>query len=211
VSQDYPEALAYVGLARDRQGKDGGLWIEQAVAQDGQNAVIRFIQGLHLRFEDDLTGSLNALVRAVTLDPQNPAYYAELGTAYQLVGDLENAERWLRVAVEVSNQDVRFQRLLALFYAEELPNLGDASLSDFEMMATLMPDDPEVQAAIAWAAYRAGDNETALAQLDAVLLLVPDHPRSLYYKARIALAGEQWAEARQSTWNHRLMVKRSGC
>ncbi len=196
MSPVYPEALAYTGLARDHQGKDGGAWVARALALDPQNPVVRFIEGLHLRHTGDLQGSLDALVQAVALDPQNPAYYAELGTAYHLTGDLENAERWLRVAVDVSNQAAEFQRLLALFYAQEAPGLTSGGMSDLEMVATLMPDDPEVQASLGWARYGAGDTQAALEYLDAVLEVVPDHPRSLYYKARIALESERWDDAR---------------
>lgn len=187
MGQAQPEVFAYAGLARDRQGKDGSLWISRAVAQAPQNPVARFIYGLHLRDQGEFNRSLNALVQAVVLDPTNPAYYAELGTAYQLVDDLENAERWLRMAVETSNQDPRFQRLLALFYAEEAPRLDEGGFSDLEALAALLPDDPEVRAALGWAMYQAGDAEAAMQALDAVLADVPDHPRSLMYKARIYL------------------------
>jgi tetratricopeptide (TPR) repeat protein len=196
VGQQYPEALAYVGLARDRQGKDSRAAIQQAVALGSQNAVVRFIQGLHLREQEDLAGSLDALVQAAVLDPDNPAYYAELGSAYRLLGDLENAEHWLREAVEISNQDPRFQQLLALFYAEEGPSLDADGLSELEAMATIVPDDPDVQAGLGWGLYRSGDVEAALEKLDAILDTVPQHPRSLYYKARIMLETGKLDEAR---------------
>ncbi len=187
LGQTFPEVLAYVGLAQDRQGKDGSEWINRAVAVDPQNPVARFIYGLHLRDLGELDRSLNALVQAVVLDPDNPAYYAELGTAYQLVGDVENAERWLRMAVETSNQDARFQQLLALLFAEETSRLGAGGFSDLEAIAALLPDDPEVQAGVGWATYQEGDVDGALEILDAVLADLPQHPRSLMYKARIRL------------------------
>jgi tetratricopeptide (TPR) repeat protein len=196
VGQVYPEALAYVGLARDRQGLDGSGQIAQAVALDSQSAIVRFIQGLHLRDQADLAGSRDALIQAVALDPENPAYYAELGTAYRLVGDIENAGRWLRVAVALSNQDSRFQELLALFYAEESLNLEANIIADLESVVALMPENPDVQAALGWALHQAEDTQAALEQLDSVLNAYPDHPRSLLYKARIWLEIGQMAEAR---------------
>jgi tetratricopeptide (TPR) repeat protein len=196
VGQHYPEALAYVGLARDRQGKDGTAEIAQALALDLQNPVVRFIQGLHLREQNDLAGSLDALVQAAVLAPNNPAYYAELGSAYRLLGDLENAENMLRTAVEISSQDPRFQQLLALFYAEEAPSLDEGGLTELEALATIVPDDPDVQAGLGWALYHAGHVEAALEKLDAILDTVPEHPRSLYYKARIRLETGNLDEAR---------------
>lgn len=191
VGQQYPEALAYVALARDRQGKDSRAAMSRALLFGSQNAVVRFIQGLYLRQQNDLAGSLDALVQASVLDPDNPAYYAELSSAYRLLGDMDNAERWLRTAVEVSNQDPRFQQLLALFYAEAAPQL-----SELEALATIVPDDPDVQAGLGWGLYRAGDTAAALEKLDAILGTAPQHPRSLYYKARILLETNRLDEAR---------------
>ena len=49
TGEAYAEGMAYVSLARDQQGKDGGAWIERAVNAEPQNAVVRYLQGLHLR------------------------------------------------------------------------------------------------------------------------------------------------------------------
>ena len=187
TNPEYAEAYAYVALARDRQGKDGHDWITSALALGQQNDAVRFIQGLHLRERADYDASLDAFVLAVAMNPQNPAYYAELGTAYRLTGDMDNAERWLQVAVDVSNRDPRFQQLLALFYADEEYQLNDGGLALLEDLTAAMPDDMDVQAGFGWALYQAGDPEGALTQLDGVLERAPDHPRSLHYKATIWL------------------------
>lgn len=123
LGDSYPEALAYAGLARDFQGKDGGALIDQAVALAARSAVVRYVEGLHLRAIGDYAGSLAAFVQAVALDPDNPGYYAALGAAYERVGDLENAERWLRVAVETSGGDPRFQELLNGLQAGQMPSV----------------------------------------------------------------------------------------
>jgi tetratricopeptide (TPR) repeat protein len=112
------EALAYIGLSRERQGKDGAVWIEQAITLAPDNPQIWYVWALHLRALNDTMGSLNALIEATSLDPNNPAFYAELGSAYRLVGDLNSAEYWLKIAVEISQQDPVFQQLLDQFYTE---------------------------------------------------------------------------------------------
>jgi tetratricopeptide (TPR) repeat protein len=179
----FGEALAYVGLARDRQGKSGEIAFQQAVALEPQNAVVQFLWGLHLREHDDLEANRDALEAATTLDSENPAYLAELGTAYRLLGDLENAERWLQVAVDNSGGDLRFAQLLALFYAEEGYQLAERGLN----LLTQLEDDPEAQAGLGLAYYQAGDTSAALEQLDSVLAAMPFHARSLHYKAKILL------------------------
>jgi tetratricopeptide (TPR) repeat protein len=117
LGEPYPEALAFLGLARDQQGKDGGDVIERSVALSPTNPQVRYIQGLHLRGEADYAGSLEAFFRAMASDPNSPAYAAELGEAYKLVGDFGIAEEWFKAAVTLSNDDPRFQGLLDAFYA----------------------------------------------------------------------------------------------
>jgi len=118
VGQDYPEALAYTALARDHQGKDGSPWIDRAVTLDSQNPLVRYLQAMHLRLAGDYDSSLEAMIQAVALDPQNPGLYAELGTAYWLVDDLEQAEYWLEFAVNLSDNDPRYQQMLDQFRSE---------------------------------------------------------------------------------------------
>jgi len=118
VTAPNPEALAYLGLSRERQGKDGAVWIEQALTLAPDSPQVLYVWGLHLRTLNDTIGSLNALIEATSLDPNNPAFYAELGSAYRLVGDLNSAEYWLKIAVEISQQDPVFQQLLDQFYTE---------------------------------------------------------------------------------------------
>ncbi len=122
VDNPLPEALAYAGLARDRQGKDGSQQIAEAVALASDNSQVRYLQGLHLRAMGDNEGSRAAFESAVALDPLNPAYAAELGTAFQLLGNLAEAESWLQVAIRTSGDDPGFQQLLADFYAASLNN-----------------------------------------------------------------------------------------
>jgi tetratricopeptide (TPR) repeat protein len=118
IGEPFPEALAYAGLARDEQGKDGSLQIEQALALAPDNPSVYYLQGLHLRSRGELVSSIAAFQNAITLDPTNPAYAAEIGSAYRLYGDNTQAEFWLQEAVRLSNGDARFQRLLDQFYAE---------------------------------------------------------------------------------------------
>lgn len=118
LGESFPEALAYLGLARDRQGKDGRAPVDQAYIVAPDNAQVLYLRGLHLRAVYDYEGSLDHFAKAMAADPTNPAYAAELSTAYRLASDLPSAEAWLKTAVTLSNDDPRFQDLLAAFYAD---------------------------------------------------------------------------------------------
>lgn len=185
------EALAYVGLTRSRQGLDGDPWIDAALQTELESPAVFYVQGLHLRTENDMVGSLNALIQAVLLDPNNPALYAELGSAYRLVGDLQGAEYWLKVAVDVSQNAPQFQELLAMFYAETGHNLDAGGLPILELAAAALPNSPNARAAYGWGLYQSGERERGLAELDAALRLDPNNPRALFFRALVALeAGE---------------------
>lgn len=188
IAAPYPQALAYTALARDRQGKAATAWMDEALQLAPDDAPVRYLQGLHLRAVGDYPGSLDALAQAVALDPENPAYQAELASAYRLLGDLRYAEYWLESAVRVSNQDPRFSELLALFYADEAENLtGEGIDALAQMAAALEESDADVQAGLGWALFAAGRHDEALAAFEAALALDAGNARALYYKGRALL------------------------
>lgn len=112
LGDPYPEALAYAGLARDQQGKDGGAQIARALALGPQISLVRYLEGLYHRLNGDDAASIAALRLAVMLEPQNPAYAAELGAAYQRSGDFSQAQFWMQQALMLSGGDPRFQDML---------------------------------------------------------------------------------------------------
>jgi len=103
--------LAGLAVARDYQGKDGGAWIERAVALGPDSAAVRALQSTHLRLTGDLEGSLQAQITAAGLAPDSPAILAGLAAAYQRAGDLEAARRWSSAAVALAPDDPRYAAL----------------------------------------------------------------------------------------------------
>jgi Flp pilus assembly protein TadD len=133
--ESLPEALAYAGFARAMQAEEGGDWIDRAVALAPTSATVRLLQGLYLRRIGDYEGSQRALAAAAGLDPQNPVMFAELGTSYQLLGDLMLARRWLEQALALSDGDSRFQERL-----DELTSAEAQLLRDFGVTAEATDD-----------------------------------------------------------------------
>ncbi|MEO0563348.1 MAG: tetratricopeptide repeat protein [Chloroflexota bacterium] len=182
-----PEALAYASLAQNRLGKDGTQAIATAVILQPQDPQIRFLEALHYRHIGAYNTSLDIMIQAVALAPESPTLFAELGTAYRLTGELEQAEYWLRAAVGFSENDPQFQELLAQFYAQEAYNLGGDGLAALNSIMQNNPEDPELLAGMGWAFYQLGDREEGEAFIDQALVVAPSNPRALYYKARVLL------------------------
>lgn len=181
------ETLAYLGFVREQQNKDGSVSLERARQLAPSSPQVLYLYALYLRGRGDEQGSLDVIIQAITFDPNNPALYAELGLAYQLVGNPSEAEHWLQIAVEFSNNDPRFQRLLVQFYAEEAFSLSNNGIEALQQAAQEMPNDPNVRASIGWALYAQGDTAGALLELDLALRLDPNNSRALFYKGRILL------------------------
>lgn len=191
----YPEAMAYVALARRVQGKPAETWMVQALALGADVPQVYYLYGLHLRANGLYEESLDALRVAVRLDPQNPAYYAEMGTAYRLLFDYTQAEYWLRVALAVSDEDPVFQTMLASFYAEEGYHLTPESLAFMQAVGEYLPADPALFASYGWALYSLGDVTRGGQAIDAALSMAPENPTALHYKARFLLDQDRQDEA----------------
>ncbi len=191
----YPEAMAYVALARRSQGKSADTWMAQALALGAAVPPVHYLHGLHLRASGLYEESLDALRVAVQLDPENPAYYAELGAAYRLLFDYTQAEYWLRMALTVSDEDLVFQTMLATFYAEEGYHLTQESLDFMQAMGEDLPADPVLFAGYGWALYSLGDVAGGEQAIDAALSMAPEDPTALYYKARFLLDQDRQDEA----------------
>lgn len=193
--EPFPEALVYQGLARAMQGKAEGGLVTRAVALAPTDARVRYLQGVYLRATDDPNGAIDALAQAITLDPQNPALYAELGGAYRDLRDLEQAERWLQMALALSGSAPRYRELLALFYADEAENLTTSGVAALETELGILAGSADLQAGYGWALVVAGETERGSALIAAALAAEPDNPRALYYQAQLYLSNGQAAEA----------------
>jgi Flp pilus assembly protein TadD len=185
--EPYAEALAYLGLARDHQGKDGSASVLRAVMLEPENPRVRFLQGLHLRAAGNNRAAIDALAQAAALDPQNPAYYAELAQAYRAEGSLGRAEQLLLTAVGLAGSDTRYLEMLALFYADEAQSLTGDGFSTLEGLTSMLSSDADVQAGYGWAVFITGDTERGLSVIEQVLSVEPENARARYYKALILL------------------------
>jgi tetratricopeptide (TPR) repeat protein len=187
IGHPYPEALAYTGLARITQGKEGVAWMEQALIYGSDSGQVQYLHGLYLRGKEDYENSRLAFSQATTLEPDNPVYYAELSSAYRLLDDYQQAEHWLLIAVSVSGDAPEFHQLLATFYAQYGNNLSTDSLGSIQAAGEHLPPDPTLLSSIGWALYTMGDIPGALAKMDAALAINPYHPQSLYYKVGLLI------------------------
>jgi tetratricopeptide (TPR) repeat protein len=177
------EAYAYVAILRQAQDERSSYWMQQGLLRGQRNPTVAYLNGLYLRRNDDYKASLQEFSRAVLLQPENPALYAEMGKAHELLFQYESAEHWLTMAVDISDNDPRYASLLASFYI----NSGYGTLDNLRNLRQDMPEDPSLIAGIGWQLYNNGNLDEGIAEIDYALSIDPNNAEALYYKARTLL------------------------
>lgn len=154
---------------------DGALrWLGEAIRKDENIAAYHADLAEALTREptpESLALARTALQRAIDLEPANPAYYHQLGTVLQQLGDLENARLLFLRAIEHDSRHVEpFAGLAALGHrlghpstpalfarlerqARELQRAEEAARDRLRQQ----PRDPEARFAVAAALTRRGD------------------------------------------------------
>lgn len=176
-----PTALAYLGLARDQQGRDGLPSLQAALALSPNDPLLRYLEGVHMRHVGDERAAFDAFSQAYWLDQSNPALAAEAGVSLQHLSDFEGAEQWFRQAVSVAPADAQWTRLLAAFYADTGFQLDGEGLTFIEDAAASAADDPDLQISLGWAYQQVGNTEQARTILSDALAEAPQNWRGWIY------------------------------
>ncbi len=176
-----PTALAYLGYARDQQGRDGLADIQDARAMNPNDPLIYYLLGLHWRQAQDHRQAYEAFNHAYWLDAANPALAAEVAVSLQNLSDLAGAATWYQQAVELAPADIQWRRLLAAFYADTGFELESSGLAFIEQAHAIAPDDADIQASLGWAYQQLDDTRRAYDELSAAVSADPAQPRSRYY------------------------------
>lgn len=140
VVVDSNDALetAYIGLARYMQGKPAQDWFIRALSTDVSHDQIHYLYSIYLRGISDLDGSLQAISNAISLNPNNPAYYFELGMTYYARNDKQQGDYWIQFAQTLGSGSDTIQRLIDDFYDQQ-----QQTLFDFDALQALLDATPE--------------------------------------------------------------------
>lgn len=181
ANDGFADAFAYLGLAQDRQGKDGTQALAQAAALTPDSPLVNFLYGLHFRALSQSADALPWLHKAQASDPNNPAIAAELGGAYAATGDLANGEVWFRQAVALNDRDGQFWLLLARFYVDRDYKVTEEGLPAARMAVGLNPNSALAADALGYALILTGDGLTGKQELERALGLDPSLAAAQYH------------------------------
>ncbi len=174
-----PEALAWLGEARQHVGQDGRPDLDRALLVDPRDATVRALRGLYFRRQGQNAQALNEYKAAARAEPTNPAFQSALGEAYAAAGDLVAALQAYQTATTLSPANATYWRLLALFCADNGVQVAEIGLPAAQKAALLAPKDAAVLDALGWSYAQAGYYEqgrkTLQRAIDASATLAEPH------------------------------------
>lgn len=168
------EAWAWLGEAQQQLGQDGSEALARAFLDGEDSAIVFALRGMYWNRQGDYQSMLQDYLSAAEMDPSNPAWLAQIGNAQGKIGDLIAALSAYQKAVELSNEDPAYLRLLVLFCLEYQIHLEDVAIPSAERAVELAPQDPLALDALGWAYYWAGKYPDALSILEAAAKDFPD-------------------------------------
>ncbi len=182
----YAEAWAWLGECRHQLGfEDGGQYITHAYRLRPDSPLVLALYALYHQRSGDDTLAQRAFEELTRREPQNPVWWAALGSAQARSGLLPQALQSYQTAVALRPQDPAYYKLLAGFCADYdfmALEVGAGAALEARQRA---PQDPEVRVLQARLMLLSGYEDTALNLLDQALALDPENAAAAYYKGFI--------------------------
>ena len=117
--------------------------------------------------------AIEILEKALETTPNNPDTNYWLGIAYQEVGNLEQAEHYLRTTIALSPEREEAYNALGYFFAEHGTNLDEA-VRLIQKALKKSPANGAYLDSLGWAYFKQGKLNDALKQLEKAVIYMPD-------------------------------------
>jgi tetratricopeptide (TPR) repeat protein len=150
------EAWAWLGEARQHNGRDGSDDLNQALMLNPNDAIVHALRGLYWKRQGNYHQALAEYLQAAQIEPDNPAWQASLGDAYTQTGDLVSALAAYQKATQLVPNDATYWRLLATFCSDNDLYVLDVGLPAAKQAAQLAPNDPQTLDVLGWSYSNAG-------------------------------------------------------
>ncbi|MCK5053982.1 MAG: tetratricopeptide repeat protein [Anaerolineales bacterium] len=181
MEPDFHEARAYLGLSKDRTGRNGLDDLLTAADALPDQALPHVFLALHWLNEDEEELAREALFIAAQLDPLNPAIAAQLGEVYTELGDLATASVAYRHAADLDPQNPAFWLLLARFSNGYEVDIRSLALPAARNSIVLSTRGAAPTAELAYAHLLLGNNILAERLLWRAVALDPSNAQIQYY------------------------------
>jgi cytochrome c-type biogenesis protein CcmH/NrfG len=196
LEPDFPEARAFLGLARSKIGADGLADLQRAAAEAPGDPVVRMLLGQYWLGQGDASTALRELAYARGLAPGNPAFAATHASALAQAGRTADAAEAYQDAAEMDPQDATFWSLLAEFSLQhefEIETLGRAAARN---AAALSPGDASALATLGYMAHLGESSRLGEQLLARAIGLDPENPTAWYRYGLLLLDQGRFRESR---------------
>lgn len=194
-----PRLRAYLGYAAWRLGRqaEAAGHLRAARRQDPEDPLPLYFLALLYRSRGQRELAIQSLQAALNRDPQNPAFYAELGDLLHEAKEYVSArEAYLR-ATEAAPWSAEFHLLRAEYHISTLLWIADA-VNSGQAAVALSPEEPLGHEYLGWALYLSGELEAAEQSLIRAVVLDATSARAQYRLGIVRIAMGKTEEARHS-------------
>ncbi|GAB4491186.1 MAG: hypothetical protein Fur0016_22750 [Anaerolineales bacterium] len=190
------EALYQLGAETSRVEQD----YQTALTLNPNSAGIQAMAGLYRERKRDYPQAEAYYLRAVQLEPRNPAWRLALA-AVVARRDLPAALAHYQAATQLAPDDPSTWLALATFSVEYQAFLEEAGLEAALRAYALEPENPTVLDLLGRALAASGQIETAQIIYERAIALAPNQPAPHFHLALLYLQTNQHAQARQALEN----------
>jgi len=149
LRSDYADAWAFLGEAKQQitlqetgaVADIGRPELELALQIDGSSVLANTLFGLYWERQEDYSQAATYLRKAISLSPQDPFLYTELGNIFSKAGDLPTAQVAYESAIQQQPQDPLFYRLLAQFALDNNIQIRELALPAIRQALLIDPQD----------------------------------------------------------------------
>jgi Flp pilus assembly protein TadD len=174
--------------------------LEQALKLNPGSLVANTLMALYWQRRGDDRRALEYQRLAAQAQPENPAVQVELGAALAYAGHYEDALQAYQGAVDLSPNEARYYKQLALFCIRYEYMLDEVGLPAARRAVALAPQDPETLDVMAQALTVQGDVPGARRFIERALEADPEYvPARLHLGLLLALDGD--LEAARAEWD----------
>jgi len=193
-------AAVIMACAEELAASDEMSRVERASRLDpGNDSIQNRLGRMELWSGGDLEQAMQRYRRAVTLNPNNAEYWADLAQACQLTGQTSCTETSLQRAVRLAPTRPRFRWELANYYV--LTGAREKALSAFAQLLSIAPERAESGLNICLRAYGDPDPIWHAVVLPSGSASVELTMLSMMAHRKIRDTGEYWAEARDKKFD----------
>ncbi len=183
----------HVGIASDTELEIKLGKADELAAKSLSEADKDFIKATRLYNEQKYQEALPVFEEALKLNPENWAYYFNLGLTYKKLNKIPEAKEAFKKAVELNPQSFSSNKEMGELLAKDGDFAGAAGY--YRQAAEINPDDPDGYYNLGVCLINLGQAEEALSQFQKTVELKPDYAEAYFQLGSLYISQNKTQEA----------------